>query len=62
MICKTETDENGNKNEVCNTLSRQEYFENPTYGCNESAPYKVYCTAIIQENGWKIPDDYPFKF
>ncbi len=20
-----------------------------------------YCTALIQANGWKIPDDYPFK-
>lgn len=61
LICKTETDDNGNKIRVCNTLSRQEYFDNPTYGCNESSPFKVYCTAIIQENGWKIPDDYPFK-
>ncbi len=21
----------------------------------------VYCTALIQNNGWKIPDDYPLK-
>lgn len=24
--------------------------------------YQSYCTAWIQYNGWKIPDDYPFKF
>lgn len=61
LLCKVETNEYGEKKEVCNTISRQEYFDNPTYGCNESSPLKVYCTAIIQENGWKIPDDYPFK-
>ena len=22
----------------------------------------VYCTALIQYNGWKIPDDYPHRF
>ena len=22
----------------------------------------AYCTLLIQQNGWKIPDDYPFKF
>ena len=21
-----------------------------------------YCTALIEDNGWKIPDDYPIKF
>ena len=33
-----------------------------TWGCNASNDNKVYCTKLIQENGWKIPDDYPFKF
>ncbi len=28
-------------------------------GCNNNKA--AYCTAIIQYNGWKIPDDYPFK-
>ena len=23
---------------------------------------RAYCAAWIQYNGWKIPDDYPFKF
>ena len=27
--------------------------------CNSSDG--TYCTALIQLNGWKIPDDYPFK-
>ena len=22
----------------------------------------AFCTLLIQSNGWKIPDDYPFKF
>ena len=22
---------------------------------------RMYCTAVIQQNGWKIPDDYPYK-
>lgn len=37
-------------------------FSNPHYGCNETftnTPF--FCTAIIQHNGWKIPDNYPFK-
>ena len=29
------------------------------YSC--SGTEKNYCTAIIQMNGWKIPDDYPYK-
>ncbi|MDR1326934.1 MAG: type II secretion system GspH family protein [Heliobacteriaceae bacterium] len=31
------------------------------YGC-KSGQHKVYCTALIQYEGWKIPDDYPIKF
>lgn len=31
------------------------------YGCNSSNTNAAYCTALIQMNGWKIPDDYPFK-
>lgn len=23
---------------------------------------RMYCAAIIQDNGWRVPDDYPFKF
>ena len=28
-------------------------------GCKDSQP--EYCTAWIQMNGWKIPDDYQYK-
>ncbi len=33
-------------------------------GCNgqgAGSRGKQYCTALIQYNGWKIPDDYPYK-
>lgn len=34
-----------------------------TMGCNHTASNKyVNCAAIIQANGWKIPDDYPLRF
>lgn len=29
---------------------------------NTDASYRHACAALIQENGWKIPDDYPWKF
>ena len=32
-----------------------------SYGCSETGS-KLYCTALIQENGWKIPKDYPIRF
>ncbi|MBR1754315.1 hypothetical protein IJ732_05700, partial [bacterium] len=32
-------------------------------GCNENATNEpAFCTELIRRNGWKIPDDYPFKF
>ena len=41
----------------------QEEFKNELmsgeYGC---ATNGMYCTALIQLNGWKIPEDYPKKF
>lgn len=36
-------------------------YDSSYLGCNPDSTYKYYCTAIIQDNGWKIPDDYPFK-
>lgn len=34
-----------------------------SYYCNgKSGEYGMYCTALIMLNGWKIPDDYPYKF
>ena len=32
-----------------------------SYSCTQNATMKVWCTALIQLNGWKIPNDYPFK-
>ncbi len=33
-----------------------------TYGCSTaSSAWPGYCTLLIQANGWKIPDDYPFR-
>ena len=32
-----------------------------TYGCNETSTWPAYCTRWIQYNGWKIPDEYPFR-
>ncbi len=32
------------------------------FGCNQDSSNTAYCTALIQYYGWKIPDDYPFKF
>ena len=29
--------------------------------CNKVSTNKVFCTALIQLNNWKIPKDYPFK-
>ncbi len=35
------------------------YSENHgTYGCNNTG---MNCAALIQYNGWKIPNDYPYK-
>lgn len=37
---------------------------NGPYGCNKHKDNsgRHYCTALIEYNGWKIPDDYPFGF
>ena len=61
LHCTTKTDENGKVVTECNGISHNELLNDSTYGCKNSN-YKVYCSALIQENGWKIPEDYPFKF
>ena len=30
-------------------------------GCYSSSGWPAYCTRLIQYNGWKIPDDYPYR-
>lgn len=39
--------------------TRETLFSGSYSGCNNTK--QAYCTALIQDNGWKIPDDYPFK-
>lgn len=36
-------------------------WKDTSYGCSDTGS-KMYCTALIQENGWKIPKDYPVRF
>ena len=61
IYCTWETQSDGEKELICNSLTRDELINQPDYGCNENSRYKVYCTALIQENNWEIPDDYPLK-
>lgn len=44
-----------------NVFSKQELTGPNAYACRSDAALKVWCTALIQLNGWKIPEDYPFK-
>ena len=40
-----------------------ELKNNTKIGCNKNVSNAAaYCTMLIQLNGWKIPNDYPFKF
>ena len=32
------------------------------YGCYQEEGTRALCTKLIHLNGWKIPDDYPYKF
>lgn len=37
--------------------------DNSAIGCKANVSNeRAYCAALLQMNGWKIPDDYPFKF
>lgn len=38
--------------------TREGLLSNPRFGC-EGVTHN-YCTKLIQDNGWKIPDDYPW--
>ena len=31
------------------------------YACYSTTTWHAYCTRLIQYNGWKIPDDYPYR-
>ena len=39
--------------------TRETLFSHATLGCKKTGG--MYCTAIIEQNNWKIPDDYPVK-
>ena len=35
---------------------------NTSFGCYDSGnSWHGFCSALIQRNGWKIPDDYPYR-
>ncbi len=42
-------------------LTKEVLTGNHRYACNKNSAYNMWCTALIQLNGWKIPEDYPFK-
>jgi len=43
--------------------TREMLLEDNSIGCKETVSNeRAYCAALIQMNGWKIPDDYPLKF
>ncbi len=65
LTVKSSQDEEGNLTwhggEYDYTL--EELYNDPAYGCKEGSPGgAAYCTQVIFQNGWKIPEDYPFKF
>lgn len=50
--------ENYSKDDLMGKTDKGEKY----YYCNgKSGSYGGYCTALIMLNGWKIPDDYPYK-
>lgn len=55
---------NHNAFETYNFDKDHEFLLNDSeYGCNDTASNKyVNCAALIQQNGWKVPDDYPLRF
>lgn len=43
--------------------SESKLLNDTAYGCQQTVSgERAYCTALIQTNGWKIPDNYPFNF
>ena len=38
-----------------------ENLKSGSWPCVEGGKNALYCTALIELNNWKIPDDYPFK-
>lgn len=42
-------------------LTKKELTGSNEYACRKDGSIKAWCTTLIQLNGWKIPEDYPFK-
>ncbi len=40
--------------------SKSDLYNNSNYGCKNGKKGKWFCGKIIQDNGWTIPDDYPW--
>ncbi len=59
-VLRCQKNEDGVKE--CPQFTRELLLTDEKYGCNPTAQYKVYCTALIQMNNWQIPDDYPLKY
>ncbi len=50
-------------NSSCLENNDSSLLNDTSVGCNvNSTNESALCTALIRRNGWKIPDDYPFKF
>lgn len=48
---------------VTMSAERETLFNDTNYGCDPMINKdNRYCAALIQYEGWKIPDDYPFRF
>lgn len=66
LVSKSTEDEDGNLTWTGNyDYTLEELYNDPAYGCNKKSSRgagAAYCTQVIFQNGWKIPDDYPFKF
>lgn len=64
LASKSATDEDGNLTWPGGyDYTLEELYNDPAYGCKEGSPGgAAYCTQVIFQNGWKIPEDYPFKF
>ena len=63
LAVKSTIDDDGNVKWE-GSLTEADLYTDPVYGCYKNNKYggAVYCTQIIFLNGWKIPDDYPFRF
>lgn len=40
-------------------ISMDTLYNHPQYGCRTG--WGAYCTLLLQQNGWKVPKDYPHR-